>query len=176
MSRGLLPSVLGRRQHRCVKPLWRSPQPSAQGWREWRPWPCRLVSPTGVLPQHFLFLVAIVVVDGQRVVVVDVPDNAWEPSTLLAKAGVHTLANLERRDRGLGTGHLLGLLQGWFLHGLLDGLDECLVGKAKPAAEDTHRASAGVRDQPAPANHPATRECMGRVGCGHHAHVRADQL
>ena len=46
--------------------------------------------------------------------------------------------------------------------------------------EATHlrvgRASTGVSDFSPPADSPAARECVRRVGCGHHAHVCADQL
>eukprot|EP00964_Phaeocystis_antarctica_P001346 scaffold713_cov60-Phaeocystis_antarctica.AAC.7 len=52
---------------------------------------------------HSLLLVAIIVVDGQRAVLVDVLDNAWEPvnSCAAPEAGVHALADVEP-DRGRG--------------------------------------------------------------------------
>ena len=55
--------------------------------------------------QHPLLLVAIVVVDGQCAVLVEVLDDAWEPARASPKAGVHALADLERdqgRRRGAG--------------------------------------------------------------------------
>ena len=52
-----------------------------------------------MLLRHPLLLVAIVVVDGQGAVLVDVLDDAREPARAALEAGVHALADLER-DQG----------------------------------------------------------------------------
>eukprot|EP00964_Phaeocystis_antarctica_P061381 scaffold36683_cov57-Phaeocystis_antarctica.AAC.3 len=102
-----------RHQQRRIKPLRRSPQPPTRGGRERRRRPCLGLRRADVLSQHSLLLVAIVVVDGQRAVLVDVLDNAWEPvnSGAAPKAGVHALADVEPH-RGLGLRVKLG---GWRL-------------------------------------------------------------
>ena len=66
---------------------------------------CLALRGADVLLQHLLLLVAIVVVDGHRAVLVEVLDDAWVPARASPKAGVHALADLERdqgRRRGAG--------------------------------------------------------------------------
>ena len=57
---------------------------------------CLALRGANVLLQHLLLLVAILVVDGHRAVLVEVLDDAWEPARASPKAGFHALADLER--------------------------------------------------------------------------------
>eukprot|EP00964_Phaeocystis_antarctica_P095397 scaffold61869_cov65-Phaeocystis_antarctica.AAC.4 len=111
-----------RHQQRRVKPLRRSPQPPTRSGRERRRRPSLGLRGADVLSQHSLLLVAIIVVDGQRAVHVDVLDNTWEPVPPTPEAGFHALADVEL-DRGRGGSCRIGCHCGLLVVGFGLGVD-----------------------------------------------------